>query len=221
MQRQERATLTRDAIISGAATVFQAHGYGMTSLADIAAASGVTKGALYFHFDSKEAIAHAVIAAQHAAAGALDARIREAGTTGIAATLTAAFGLARQIRVNPIVRAGIRLTLEASSFQNPVVGPYLDWITWIEGYLREAVAEGDIRDDVDPSMLAHLIIPAFTGVQMVSAVLTQHDDLALRVEQMWLLLLPGVVPAEHWPLIRDLPARIRREVCENPGLSNE
>ncbi|GAA3890819.1 ScbR family autoregulator-binding transcription factor [Leifsonia kafniensis] len=216
MAQQQRAANTREAIVTGAATAFQAHGYGMTSLAEIAEASGVTKGALYFHFDSKEAIALAVIDAQHAAAGTIGVALHESGTTGIAATLTASFAFARQLRENPIARAGIRLTLEASSFQTPVVGPYLDWIAWIEGYLVEAAAAGDLREEVNPSTLAHLIIPAFTGVQMVSEVLTHRDDIYQRVEELWLLLLPGTVPPDRWEQIRELLARIRREVSEQP-----
>lgn len=216
MAQQARATNTREAIISGAATVFQAHGYGLTSLAEIAEAAGVTKGALYFHFDSKEAIALAVIDAQHAAAATIGVALHEAGTTGIAATVTASFALARQLRENPVVRAGIRLTLEASSFQTPVIGPYLDWITWINGYLVEADAEGDLREGVDTATLAHFIIPAFTGVQMVSEVLTHRDDVYQRVEELWLLLLPGAVPPDRWTQIRALVARVRHEVSEQP-----
>jgi AcrR family transcriptional regulator len=214
MAQQERAANTREAIIAGAATAFQANGYGLTSLAEIAEAAGVTKGALYFHFDSKEAIALAVIGAQHAAAGTIGVTLHQAGTTGITAAVTASFALAHQLRVNPIVRAGIRLTLEASSFHTPVVGPYLDWITWIEGYLLEAAADGDLREDISTSALAHFIIPAFTGVQMVSEVLTHRDDVYQRVEEMWLLLLPGAVPADRWVQIRELIARIRHEICE-------
>lgn len=214
MAQQKRATDTRESIVTGAATVFQSQGYGLASLADIAAASGVTKGALYFHFDSKAAIARAVIDAQHALAHTIGVALRESGTTGIAAAVAASFLVARQLRENPIVRAGIRLTLEGSSFQTPVVGPYLDWIGWIEGYLAEAAALGDLTADVSPAMMAHFIIPAFTGVQMVSEVLTHREDIYQRVEELWLLLLPGAVPPDRWEQIRALLARTRREVSE-------
>ena len=60
MVKQARAQATRDAIILGAAETFERSGYGLSSIADIATASSVTKGALYFHFQSKDDIARAV-----------------------------------------------------------------------------------------------------------------------------------------------------------------
>ena len=65
MVKQARAQITRDAIILGAAKAFDRFGYGMASIADIASEASVTKGALYFHFQSKDEIAHAVIHQQH------------------------------------------------------------------------------------------------------------------------------------------------------------
>jgi len=46
----------RAQILSGAATVFAADGYGGASMARIAAVAGVSKGTLYNHFDSKAAL---------------------------------------------------------------------------------------------------------------------------------------------------------------------
>ena len=59
--RQERAEVTREAILEGAAEAFDAAGFGSTSLSDISQRAGVTKGALYFHFPSKEALAHTLM----------------------------------------------------------------------------------------------------------------------------------------------------------------
>ncbi|PBC36121.1 hypothetical protein CJ178_31420 [Rhodococcus sp. ACPA4] len=55
-RRQRRATITKANILEAAARSFAYNGYAATSLADLLAASGTTKGAVYFHFDSKEAI---------------------------------------------------------------------------------------------------------------------------------------------------------------------
>ncbi|MDN5548041.1 MAG: TetR/AcrR family transcriptional regulator, partial [Rhodococcus sp. (in: high G+C Gram-positive bacteria)] len=61
MVRQERAEATRDSVLRGAAGVFLRLGYANASLSEIIAESQVTKGALYFHFGSKEELARAVI----------------------------------------------------------------------------------------------------------------------------------------------------------------
>ena len=61
MVRQARAEITRDTVLSGAANVFLRLGYANAGLSEIISQSQVTKGALYFHFGSKEELARAVI----------------------------------------------------------------------------------------------------------------------------------------------------------------
>jgi len=46
--------------------VFAADGYTNTSMREVAAASGILAGSLYHHFDSKEAIAVALVENYHA-----------------------------------------------------------------------------------------------------------------------------------------------------------
>ncbi|MDR1935552.1 MAG: TetR family transcriptional regulator [Candidatus Accumulibacter sp.] len=50
---REEALLTRNAILDAAEIVFHERGVGKTSLAEIAAAAGVTRGAVYWHFVNK------------------------------------------------------------------------------------------------------------------------------------------------------------------------
>src|SRR5215472_1817280 len=52
---------TRASILQTAATVFAERGYTDTTLAELIARSGLTKGAFYFHFASKEQLALAVL----------------------------------------------------------------------------------------------------------------------------------------------------------------
>jgi AcrR family transcriptional regulator len=52
----ERSSQTRNAIIGSARKLFVAQGYAATSVSDILDACGVSRGALYHHFPSKEDI---------------------------------------------------------------------------------------------------------------------------------------------------------------------
>ena len=61
-RQQERARRTRAAIVESAAIEFARRGYGAASVNAILEHSGATKGAMYFHFDSKEELARAVLA---------------------------------------------------------------------------------------------------------------------------------------------------------------
>lgn len=57
MARQERAIRTRRALLVAAAEVFDEVGYEAATISDVLKKSGMTKGALYFHFTSKEELA--------------------------------------------------------------------------------------------------------------------------------------------------------------------
>lgn len=52
----KRERLTQKAIVAAAAELFARNGFGATSLDDIAAVLGATKGALYYHVKNKEEI---------------------------------------------------------------------------------------------------------------------------------------------------------------------
>ena len=56
----ERGEGTRESLVSAARVLFGRDGFNSTSLDDIASSAGLTKGALYHHFDSKEDLFRAV-----------------------------------------------------------------------------------------------------------------------------------------------------------------
>jgi TetR/AcrR family acrAB operon transcriptional repressor len=53
---KEEALETRNRILDAAELIFERRGVSRTSLQDIAQAAGVTRGAIYWHFDGKEAL---------------------------------------------------------------------------------------------------------------------------------------------------------------------
>lgn len=208
MTPQARAVETRAVIIRSAADVFGAVGYGGASMADICLAAGLTKGAVYFHFESKEALALAVIDAQHERAIALGGELLHSDQPGLYVLVRMAVELAKQLRSDPVSRAGIRLTMESSNLSAPVVTPYEDWIGACDVLLRRAILDGDVRPDVDVAAAARFISPAFTGVQIVSDVLTGRADLMQRIVEMWSFVLPSLVVPERWEVLRTLPQEV-------------
>ena len=54
--------------------------------------------------------------------------------------------------------------------------------------------------------LARFVVSAFTGVQLLSEVLSARQDLGQRVEEMWDILLPSLVPARKLPYFRSVSA---------------
>ncbi|WP_158865730.1 ScbR family autoregulator-binding transcription factor [Leifsonia sp. AG29] len=202
---QARAQLTRDTIVAGAATVFGNRGYGLSSIADIAAEAGATKGALYFHFSSKDELARAVIEEQHTRTMTAAAEIMQEGRPGLETMVLLSRRLALQILEDPVVQAGIRLTTDVSSFEHPVSEPCRDWLETAEDLFARSVREGDLAPTVDVGELAYVIVAAFTGVQLVSHTLTGRADLLERVRLLWRVLLPGIVVPERLEALRALP----------------
>lgn len=58
---KHEALATRHAILDAAELLFQQHGVSRTSLQDIAAAAGVTRGAIYWHFEDKADLFNAMM----------------------------------------------------------------------------------------------------------------------------------------------------------------
>jgi len=58
---KEEARATRDRLLDAAERVFQQHGVSRTSLNEIAAAAGVTRGAIYWHFRDKADLFNAMM----------------------------------------------------------------------------------------------------------------------------------------------------------------
>jgi TetR/AcrR family transcriptional repressor of nem operon len=71
MVRTRDSTETRGKLLAAARNVIRAKGYTATSVDDICAAAGLTKGSFFHHFDSKEALGIAAVEAFEAMAETL------------------------------------------------------------------------------------------------------------------------------------------------------
>jgi len=210
LAKQVRSEVTRAAIVRGAAEAFDRFGYGATSLSDVIALAGVTKGALYFHFSSKQELAQAVIRQQHASSVGPAVDQVAGSAPGLETVIQLSQQLASQLQNDPVVRAGIRLTMETGTFDAAMPDPYQEWIDATTTLLQRAADAGELRPSVQPEMVARFACGAFTGVQVLSQVLTGRTDLRERVQEMWELLLPGLVPERKLPYYR----RIARGATE-------
>jgi AcrR family transcriptional regulator len=186
--KQERAERTRSAILDAAAIVFDKQGFLGASLSDILAEAGVTKGALYFHFASKEELAHAIMDEQFSA---WNPPI-EFDKPGLQAAIDVTHTMARNLLENVRVRASVRLVIEQGSYTDPDPGPYQQWIGLIRDCLEHGQERGDVRREIDTGNLATFVVGSFTGVQLASQVLAGRADITERVTDMWRYLLPGV-----------------------------
>jgi AcrR family transcriptional regulator len=59
--KAQQSAATREGIVSAALRLFAERGFASTSIADIAEAASITKGAIYWHFESKDALFRAIL----------------------------------------------------------------------------------------------------------------------------------------------------------------
>lgn len=192
MSNAERTARTRAALLLAAAQVFDRHGYLGASLADIVDAAGTTKGALYFHFPSKEALAAAVVREQYDRWPPAVQRVQEAEPQPLQQLVRLSYEVARAFRDDVVVRAGVRLAAERSVIATELDRPYVGWITQVAALLQQAGDAGDLRPGLDPQRTAYTVVAAFFGLQSVSDSLTGREDVEERVTALWELLGPAL-----------------------------
>lgn len=200
--RQERAIRTKAAIIRAAAVVFDRQGYDVASIAEILSEADVTRGALYFHFPSKEVLARAVIDAQTTLV-----RPRK-NDIHVQSAIDVSFDVAAALQGNPVMRAAIRLTIERGSWKETEAAPYLGWVELLETPLRQARERDELLPHVDPRRAAELLVGSFTGVQLLSEVLSRRADLLERITELWTFMLPGLVAPGFLTRLRTVPLAV-------------
>ncbi|CAL9620567.1 A-factor receptor protein [Streptomyces sp. enrichment culture] len=187
MALQERGIKSRNLILRAAAEVFDERGYDSASTTEILERSGLTRGALYHHFPSKEAIAVALLTL-HGEALTVSAQPVKVQAV-IDHTFDFAFGLQR----DPVLRACVRLAVEQTTFRSHAFTPYQQSRAAVLALLGQAQQQGELLPGLDLPEAADMIIGTFTGIQVMSQVQTGREDLPERVGMMWRFLLPGFV----------------------------
>ncbi|WP_165310699.1 TetR/AcrR family transcriptional regulator [Microbacterium protaetiae] len=185
---QKRSVETRDALIEGAATVFARLSYGEARLRDIAGDSGISEGSIYFHFGTKAEIAGAVIAAQQERMTAVLAGVRgsaKAPRAGLEQLLLLLTRLAKLISKDPVVQGGIRLAGEPSpELSNNVSEPYFEWVRIVSSLVRQGIADGSIRADVDVERVSETINYLFVGAQVLSGLADSWKSFPVRLKRV-------------------------------------
>ena len=205
--RQTRAEVTRRKIIDAAVELFNDVGYSGTGLGDIIERAGMTKGALYHHFNSKEALAVAVInegsdillktfqGICRSSAPALESMIH-----GVLVTVDLA-------NTDKLVRMGAVLLRIFAKFSEASTLNYGVWLAEMGEQARRAQAEGDLRDDIDAQAAGEFIISAMLGAELISNAVSGGGDLLERVTRTWEFLLSAIASEQSLPYLREFLAR--------------
>jgi AcrR family transcriptional regulator len=166
----EKGGETRRRIIEAARELFSERGYSGTSMNDLIAAAGLTKGGFYFHFASKRDVAIEVVRSGQeqlrvgvlAAAGEYERASEQ--TIAMVRALVASLESKRAGGMASLERLCTELRLEGVD-DPAVVQPLAAWVVATAELFRRAQAEGDMSPDVDADAAAQLAVGSFCGLE--------------------------------------------------------
>ena len=182
---------TRAQIIRAAAHQFAVNAYSSVSLDDIVADAGVTKGALYFHFRSKRALADAVVEERVQSSQAAVAELIKRRMSGLETMVDAVYLVAVQEFGTELGRASVNLLDSAGRIEGKQARRLNEWITGMTPVVQRAIAEGDVSPDLDAGDVARMIITLYAGTRVA----TELDDTEQFLHHMaknWALILPAI-----------------------------
>lgn len=195
--KQARAHVTRRTILETAAAAFADGGLAGTSLNDLVRSSGLTKGAFYFHFASKEELALATFRLKQEQLLEGMAAAVQPGRPALERLIAMLDARVELLDEDPSLRCVLRLGQELRIGADPdseYAGFQETAIEVITDLLSEGCRDGSVRRDIDPSAEAETVFAAILGIDALSELLSGGDDLTLRNQQLVSLLRRALEP---------------------------
>ncbi len=191
---ERRRNASREKILHVAAERLAEHGYGATSLSDIAMLAALEQTVVNFHFPTKEDLVEAVLRTgiDHAKA-AIDTAIEQLGpdASGAARVETAITAYVHAISdQHHMTRANIRCYRSVPPVVRRGLAVYMrEFVeTWTE-LLADGRDDGSLRGDIDPPVVARMIIAALNS----AVTWMRSDDLEHVTRQFRQSLLHGLM----------------------------
>lgn len=188
--KQERAVRTRERILMAAARAFAAQGYPAVTILDVAEAAGMTKGAVYFHYENKDALALAVTEQFYLRIDEIGDAVEQLDLPPVGSVAELLLRTATAFRDETVIQAGARLQLERQLIGVRLPLPYEAYTERISSWLARDGAAG-ARDGLPPDTLATVLVSAFFGAQHISWVLDDRADLVERTTDLIRTIIPS------------------------------
>ncbi len=167
--KQEQSARSQNALIEAATALFAARGYRGTSVQAIGERAGVSRGSIFWHFDSKEGLLWAVVERAFEAWEAEVLLPVVGKATGVEAMSRALAAHRRFLTERTeALRLFYVLIFEALG-PRPELAPefarlHANLRAMTVGWIRQAIDAGEMRDDVDASSVVTFITGALGGI---------------------------------------------------------
>ncbi len=193
---EKRADTTRDQILRAASHQFAQRPYYAVGLDDILAEAQLTKGAMYFHFRSKHALALAIVDEQIAWAGTAVQDLLNRRLSGLETLIDVSYLVSVADINHDVTRAAFNL-LESvgrtEKLQERLLG---GWIKLLGEIAERGIFEGDIVEDNDPDDVGRLLVSLHMGMRQAST-LDEPVQLLHDFETAMSTVLRGIVQPDR------------------------
>lgn len=190
---KEEAEGTRNLLLDAAEQVFNEKGVAHTSLADIASAAGLTRGAIYWHFESKADLFHAML---ERVTLPMDAMLDQLSVQQMSTPFTFLHNAAASVLKRVATDEHTRRVFEIISHQCELAGDMAiartrqlenraDCLTKIEQAMRAAMAQGDLPSSMNARTAAFGLHSLIDG--LISNWVLNPDSFALGDESEFLI----------------------------------
>jgi TetR/AcrR family transcriptional regulator, transcriptional repressor for nem operon len=192
----KRSDTTREQILRAASHQFAQRPYYAVGLDDILAEAQLTKGAMYFHFRSKHALALAIVDEQTVKS---DAAIKELLTrrlSGLETLIDVSYLIAMNDITQDVTRAAFNLLESVGRTEKLQERLLHNWIELLAKIARRGIGEGDIVDHRDPEDIGRLLASIYIGMRQASSL----DDPAVLLgdfEKALSIVLRGIVQPDR------------------------
>ncbi|MGE2725990.1 TetR family transcriptional regulator [Mycolicibacterium pulveris] len=205
-QVDRRSDSTRLQIIHAAARLFAEQPYSRVSLDDILTDASVTKGAMYFHFRSKHALASAIVEQRSAEARSSIAELLAQRRSGLETLIDICYQIAIDDIGDELARAGLNLLESVGQSDDLQARVLNEWIDAFARIVEEAAGQGDVREDADATAVARLLVSMYLGLRQCSD-LADSERFLRALEAAWSLVIPGFVTDDRRTYITEFIKR--------------
>jgi AcrR family transcriptional regulator len=214
MAPQARSETTRQKILDAAIDLFSEVGYAAAGLGEIIERAGMTKGALYHHFDSKEALATAIIEQGTNLTRDAFRHVCESSSPALENLIHAVFVVTDLLVSDKKARTAEQLTRALAEFNTAASQVWSSRLEAMTTQADLARVEGDLREGLDPYVVSESILNAALGAQLLAETADGNDH-TKRLTRSLALLLPAIVADASLAYFREFLAResLRQPSC--------
>ncbi|NIM96191.1 MAG: TetR family transcriptional regulator [Anaerolineales bacterium] len=194
-KHQLRSMGTRSSILEAATASFALHGYDNTSVATLCQNAGVSKGAFYHHFSSKQEVFLELL---NNWLGTLDIQLTDFRDeeASVPDSLLSMAGVMKIVLETAQDQLPIYLEFLNKAMRDPQIlrlmaEPFQRYREYFQTMIEEGISEGTLQE-VDPNVTARLIIAIAIGLLLQGLVDTEDVDWDSVTRESFEILLNGI-----------------------------